>query len=395
MQFYKAVFLSLASLLLLVGERASAVTTAYIASDSTQLINGKEMALTGTLTTLGVATPLLFSGIAYPQLDVATRDTRGHLLPHFRYHYDDYLQYLPLVAGLSLTLVSDGVYSPKTLEQCSAYAFAGGFTALSVLSIKKLIGRLRPDGSSYNSFPSGHTATAYLGAELLDLYWGKQYPWMSMLGYATAFATANSRVLNNRHWLSDTYAGMALGILSADLGYLLASKLWKSNLSEAQIVFYNDEASSSPTLNVLFGNSLNHLLKEETMPLPASSLAILYTTSIEKYQLHYGLGLQNRLSISPLPEAYPFLSHSLRAEVATTPSKWVSVGSSCEMGIGYPLRIGKSFFAWHLGLFVDLSLRSYRGWRVEGFLASLPTPFRAGCAMGISLQHRFSFSCSD
>lgn len=42
----------------------------------------------------------------------------------------------------------------------------------SVLAIRGSSNVLRPDGSAKNYFPSGHTATAFMGAELLRKeYW--------------------------------------------------------------------------------------------------------------------------------------------------------------------------------------------------------------------------------
>lgn len=54
-------------------------------------------------------------------------------------------------------------------------------TATIVLSVKSVVQRMRPDGSTANSFPSGHTATAFLGAELFNLEYGADYPLLSHL----------------------------------------------------------------------------------------------------------------------------------------------------------------------------------------------------------------------
>ena len=46
-------------------------------------------------------------------------------------------------------------------------AFSAAIMAGAVNGIKYSVGRLRPDGSRYNSFPSGHTATAFMTASML------------------------------------------------------------------------------------------------------------------------------------------------------------------------------------------------------------------------------------
>ena len=70
-----------------------------------------------------------------------------------------------------------------------------------------------------NSFPSGHTFTAFTGAEILRREYGEEYPWIAVAGYAVAVTVAAMRVYNNRHWLGDVCAGAGLGILSVTLAY--------------------------------------------------------------------------------------------------------------------------------------------------------------------------------
>jgi membrane-associated phospholipid phosphatase len=71
--------------------------------------------------------------------------------------------------------------------------------------------RTRPDGTQY-SFPSGHTASAFATATVLqrDLGWKVGVP-----AYAMATYVAASRVQVQRHYLSDVTLGAALGIVAA------------------------------------------------------------------------------------------------------------------------------------------------------------------------------------
>ena len=75
--------------------------------------------------------------------------------------------------------------------------------------------------------PSGHTATAFAGAELLRLEYKEVSPWYGFAGYVVATATGTLRVLNNRHWVSDVVAGAGFGILSARLSYLIFNSIKK------------------------------------------------------------------------------------------------------------------------------------------------------------------------
>ena len=76
--------------------------------------------------------------------------------------------------------------------------------------IKLTARRTRPDGSMY-SFPSGHSASAFATATVVqrDLGWKFGVP-----AYALATYVAASRVQVQRHYLSDVTLGAALGIIA-------------------------------------------------------------------------------------------------------------------------------------------------------------------------------------
>lgn len=99
----------------------------------------------------------------------------------------------------------------------TAYALMG----ITVNSLKSTTRVMRPDGSSRNSFPSGHTATAFMGAELLRREYWDVSPWIGVTGYAVAAGTGFLRMYNNRHWLTDVLAGASVGILSVEVAYWL------------------------------------------------------------------------------------------------------------------------------------------------------------------------------
>ena len=88
-----------------------------------------------------------------------------------------------------------------------------------VFTTKQLTARRRPDGSNRQSFPSGHTATAFVAAEFLHQEYGDKSVWISIGGYGMASLVGIARIYNNKHWVSDVLAGAGTGILSAKFVY--------------------------------------------------------------------------------------------------------------------------------------------------------------------------------
>lgn len=94
-----------------------------------------------------------------------------------------------------------------------------------VLTMKSLAGVLRPDGSDFLSFPSGHTATAFTATTLLYKEYGFKTPLAGIATFLPAVVTGFTRQLNNRHWLSDVLAGAIIGIMMVELAYFLTDRL--------------------------------------------------------------------------------------------------------------------------------------------------------------------------
>jgi len=81
-----------------------------------------------------------------------------------------------------------------------------------VQGAKLATNRSRPDGSNQHSLPSGHTASAFATATVLQRHLG----WKVGIP-ATAFAAyvGASRMSANRHYLSDVLLGAGIGIAAA------------------------------------------------------------------------------------------------------------------------------------------------------------------------------------
>ena len=149
------------------------------------------------------------------------------LLTNFKTGIDDYTQFFgpAMVVGLKLGGYEGRSDWPRLLASAGlSYAIMAGF----VNGIKYTAKEMRPDGSTANSWPSGHTATSFVGATLLHKEFGlTRSPWFSVAGYGVAAATGVMRVLNNRHWVSDVMSGAGIGILSTELGYAIGDVLFK------------------------------------------------------------------------------------------------------------------------------------------------------------------------
>jgi len=68
----------------------------------------------------------------------------------------------------------------------------------------------------YDSFPSGHAATAFSLATVVALQYHHR-PWVPVLAYTIAAGVGLSRVTMDRHWMSDVFVGAVVGHLVARL----------------------------------------------------------------------------------------------------------------------------------------------------------------------------------
>ncbi|MDE6013079.1 MAG: phosphatase PAP2 family protein [Prevotella sp.] len=144
------------------------------------------------------------------------RDGFQDLRSDCRFRVDDYLQYLPVAAHVGIGLI--GKNSHPLRERIAVTATAYAAMGLMVNVTKYAVKEKRPDSGAKNSFPSGHTATAFMGAELVRKEYGNAY---GVGAYAFATGIAFLRLYNDRHWLNDIIAGAGVGILSAHIGYWL------------------------------------------------------------------------------------------------------------------------------------------------------------------------------
>ena len=175
--------------------------------------------------------PLFVAGIIAKGEKKSFRQNTGEnkhtLVTDFKTEIDNYTQFFGPVMATSLKIA--GVEGRSDWGRyLASTAMSYGFMALFVNSIKYTAKEMRPDGSTRNSWPSGHTATAFVGATILHKEYGlTRSPWYSVAGYGVATATGVMRVLNNRHWVSDVLSGAGVGIMSGELAYAMSDLIFK------------------------------------------------------------------------------------------------------------------------------------------------------------------------
>ncbi|MDX8340994.1 phosphatase PAP2 family protein [Draconibacterium sp. IB214405] len=154
---------------------------------------------------------------------------------------DDFSQYAPTLAVYGLNAA--GIKGRHNFrERTTILLTAYTVMAATVTTLKKTTKITRPDNSSTNSFPSGHTATAFMGAEFLWQEYKDVSPWYGIAGYAVASGTGFFRMYNDRHWFTDVVTGAGIGILSTKCAYWvnpwLTEKLFKDKSKQATSMIY-------------------------------------------------------------------------------------------------------------------------------------------------------------
>jgi|WetSurMetagenome_2_1015567.scaffolds.fasta_scaffold01779_3 membrane-associated phospholipid phosphatase len=130
-----------------------------------------------------------------------------------------------LIAGAAVLIYLAGIRLKKPRTRQLGKALFIGFVSsgISVQVIKHLLGRARPRitdellfigptfRGSYDSFPSGHTITAFCLAYICSAFFPKYRP----LFYAYGAFICIGRVLGGSHFPADVLAGALLGIVIA------------------------------------------------------------------------------------------------------------------------------------------------------------------------------------
>ena len=181
-------------------------------SECDEKFKPKQLILPASLIAVGT---LGVNNGCFRKLNNSVRKGMDDLRGNHYFRVDNYIQYLPAVAYIGLDFA--GVKSKHTFrERLVVGATAHIAMAVVVNTVKHMVREKRPDSNSRNSFPSGHTATVFTGAELVREEYGTV---VGITAYTVATGVAFLRIYNGRHWLNDVIAGAGVGILSARIGY--------------------------------------------------------------------------------------------------------------------------------------------------------------------------------
>ena len=185
--------------------------------DESTRFNAKQLILPGALVAVGSLGLIKTFKKVNEEIKTGVADARdGHY-----FHADDYLQYLPVVSTYGLSLLGAKArhsYLDRTFLIATSYLTMG----ILVNGLKYTVREPRPYNPNVrNSFPSGHTATAFMGAELVRMEYKDASVWYGVGAYVVASGIGVLRVWNERHWATDVLAGAGIGILSARVAYWL------------------------------------------------------------------------------------------------------------------------------------------------------------------------------
>jgi membrane-associated phospholipid phosphatase len=151
---------------------------------------------------------------------------------------DDYLQFVPyaelaLLNLLKIKCQNDFINTGLLILKSQIVMTAIVFPLKSITKIQ------RPDGSDFHSFPSGHTAQAFVAASIIHKEFRHRSQWYGIGAYAIATSVGFFRMANNKHWQSDVFAGAGIGILSSHIAYLTHRYKWGRKGTCLMPSFYN------------------------------------------------------------------------------------------------------------------------------------------------------------
>jgi membrane-associated phospholipid phosphatase len=145
-----------------------------------------------------------------------------------RTHVDDYLQYAPY-AELALLNIFQIKCKNDFINTALLIVKSEILMNAIVFPLKSITHIVRPDSMNPardRSFPSGHTANAFLAASIVHKEYKDKSPWYGIGAYTIATSVGVFRMLNNRHWESDVFVGAGIGMLSVHMVYLTHRYRW-------------------------------------------------------------------------------------------------------------------------------------------------------------------------
>ena len=309
-----------------------------------------------------IPVPIIAAGFIAKGQKKHFREARQNLQPEFHHRFDDQLQFggIALATGLKIAGV-EGRSSWGRYLASTAMSYAA--MALIVNVVKNSAHEMRPDGSTANSFPSGHTATAFVGATILHKEYGLTCsPWYSVAGYAMATTTGVMRSLNNRHWISDILVGAGIGILSTDLGYMLGDVMFKKKgIVRQELEGRNDLRANPSFFNISMGASFINDVPFNLKQLD-DNCNLTDNDAVEGATLRVGTATHVQAEVGYFPfKSFPYIGIGGRMRIATAP---VRANGMAVYGLDGAVRNDKwaditdqmAIFSEDLGIYLNLPL---------------------------------------
>jgi membrane-associated phospholipid phosphatase len=240
-----------------------------------------------------IGVPLIVGGLIEKHQDDKFRQLRNDFMPYFHRTLDNYMQFLPAAVLVGMKVA--GVPSESTWSRMIVSdGLSAAIMASTVWTLKGITKVERPDGSNRHSFPSGHTATAFMTATMLNKEYGHLSPWVGVGAYTAATATGLMRMANNKHWLSDVMVGAGIGIISTEIGYWLAD-LMMHGKGKNVVSHYNDEIKrgSSPSFLSLYAGfnlPLSHYDIDEAHEFRTSTGTTMGVEGAWFFNPYFGIG---------------------------------------------------------------------------------------------------------
>lgn len=159
-----------------------------------------------------------------PKLDDKIMNNIRENHPGFHTNVADYLMWAP----------SASVYVMDAFKVSTQHSFkehlileAGSVLVTGALGfgMRKISENIDAYHSENTKFPSGHTANAFRGAEIVHQELKFSHPVLSYSGYVVAAGVGLLRIYDKDHFLSEVIAGAGLGILSTKLTYWIFEKI--------------------------------------------------------------------------------------------------------------------------------------------------------------------------
>lgn len=265
----------------------------------------------------------------------------------------------PLVAAWILKAA--GVKSRSTTRRMLASnAFSLVLAAGLTEGTKHIVKEDRPDLRDNHSFPSGHTALAYVGATVLSREFGHHSPWITVGAYGAATATSLLRIKHNSHWLNDVYMGAGIGVVSTNVGYWLADRI------------FGEEGINKPQMT---RRDMERYLKMSGTP---SSIALVASSDIGKNTINAdNLIFSDAMSSIRDEEMHVHLSSFTLAGVEASwfVNPYVAVEAIAQSSVGQA-----KVYSNTNNLFTGNTVQMYRG--SLALKGSVPVP-NTGTRMGL------------